>query len=192
MATISMTQTARDFHKTPIHSTEFHVLAKWHNYLQGKASLFEFDLAAINNDHSLEFKINTKRAALTSIETQLARRMTLEAMNRRTAAQTAELTAMPSTAALTASIDSGESRLDKMIEQKGKLHKAAGKLYDWIKDSVDSSLLILVEAEIRNPINVHNRHAQITQGIKAVTQHKFYNLMLLIQYELLINSLFIG
>ena len=170
MATISMTQTARDFHTNPIHSTEFHVLAKWHNSLQGKASLFEFDLAAITNDQSLEFKITTKRVALTSIETQLERRMTLEAMNRRTAAQTAELTAMPSTEALTASLDSGESRLDKMIEQKGKLHKAAGKLYDWIKDSVDSSLLILVEAEVRNPLHVHNRHAQLTQGIKAVVE----------------------
>jgi hypothetical protein len=91
-------------------------------------------------------------------------------MPRRTVAQNAELTAMPSTEALTASIDSGESRLDKIIEQKGKLHKAAGKLYDWIKDSVDSSLLILVEAEIRNPLNVHNRHAQLTLGIKAVVE----------------------
>ena len=49
MATISMTQTARDFHTNPIHSTEFHVLVKWYNSLQGKASLFELDLAAITN-----------------------------------------------------------------------------------------------------------------------------------------------
>ena len=168
MATTSMTQIARDFHTNPIHSTEFHVLAKWHNSLKGKASLFEFDLAEITNDQSLEFKINVKRVALTTIETQQERRMTLEAMNRRTAAQTAELTAMPDAATMTASIDSVESRLDKMLERKGKLHKAAGKLYDWIKDSVDSSLLILLEAEVRNPLNVHNRHAQLTLGIKAV------------------------
>ena len=174
MATLSMT---RDFNSNPLNSTEFHALAKWHNSLQGKASLFEFDLAEITNEQSLEFKITAKQAALTSMQTQLDRRMTLEAMNRLTAAQTAELTALPSIAALTASIDSGESRLDKMIEQKGKLHKAAGKLYDWIKDSVDSSLLILVDAEIRNPLNVHNRHAQITKGIKAVIETAIMQVM---------------
>ena len=76
----------RDFNSNPLNSTEFHALAKWHNSLQGKASLFEFDLAEITNEQSLEFKITAKQAALTSMQTQLDRRMTLEAMNRLTAA----------------------------------------------------------------------------------------------------------
>ena len=105
----NMNITARDFHTKPLHSTEFHVLAKWHNSLKGKASLFEFDLAEIANDQSIESKITVKRLALSNLETQQERRTALEAMNRRTAAQNNELIAMPDAARMTSSRASRKS-----------------------------------------------------------------------------------